>query len=530
MTESRQDRFPDRGDGGVEYAHVAPDSAVWTRELEDLSATRRDSIFGVPDFGESVLSDIFDLGGDDLAAELTHMFPGAQRLHVAIAGKKLTDALRRREISTEDLVLNYGLPGEALADDMSVDVAGDSFAEWLARHSREFAERTSEMRERLPGYVVDYADRAHEAISSGVIPISHEELERRLGLAELCILDELTASLKPNAYGKTGVLGEYCPVRHLGFVRENLKPGRERHTVFHELTHAISGRTMLSYGVANDRFRSFATQRLGLRFGGYTIARQSASGFGRQLIPLESRFVWLNEAVAEDTALTLLDGVGDDDLYPADRELVRALLRCGKEEIPASLLRQAYFEDYQPDSADPIPHWRAFKHALTRAYDATFLRDIERIKCISTEDATIAVTDLSRPGSEAYESTGQIARATILSRGLYESGLGVFSADIRRFYGLPEQFFADLLSLDTQQVARIERGDMTASPGQMLWEGANRLREQVALFERAGIRRSDVAEALSHSEVRRVLLGEGPGKYLQSITVKASTTRHELRL
>lgn len=90
-----------------------------------------------------------------------------------------------------------------------------------------------------------------------------------------------------------------------------------------------------------------------------------------------SRYTWLNEAMTEIVSAEAADK--EPITYEPERDLLDALLKRGKREIPLRLFLEAYFEDDDP-GADPSARLRASRKLfaeLSQSFYPGFLRDLD---------------------------------------------------------------------------------------------------------------------------------------------------------
>ena len=160
----------------------------------------------------------------------------------------------------------------------------------------------------------------------------------------------------------------------------------------HEWVHALAGITAIEYF-----YRELLSQEE-LDDIGYTeedlrenpelkvedsnpkaIITRGGVRFAEKDLRMPSRFRWLNEAATE----VIVDELKPDrkhKTYRDFRAMLDHILYKGNEQINFELLRNAYFEDYEPNvpAAQRIPYWKGFWSAVGNAHGPKFLSNFDR--------------------------------------------------------------------------------------------------------------------------------------------------------
>lgn len=162
--------------------------------------------------------------------------------------------------------------------------------------------------------------------------------------------------------------------------------------LFHELLHAVSGRTVIKSQVVDDieGYGEFTDtdiihQRTGTRIG-------SPRGEG---LEMKQRFHWLNEAVTEQLTWRLLGKKIPEPksvmerlmskkyegsaTYVPERKLFDLLLQKGSTPLDEKLFLAAYFEDFDPEKPNPIPAWKAMTKAVRESYGSNMLLELDKM-------------------------------------------------------------------------------------------------------------------------------------------------------
>jgi hypothetical protein len=140
------------------------------------------------------------------------------------------------------------------------------------------------------------------------------------------------------------------------------------HIVIHELLHSLSGTTILSEKKYTDdgEVNKVKNKKIGFSY----IAVDSKDEMKREKI-----FDWLNEGVTEEISMELSGmNVGG---YVAERRKLKRLYELG---IDREIIYNAYFEDYNPDDPERVPHWKKFVAELKRIFpDLSVVEALEKV-------------------------------------------------------------------------------------------------------------------------------------------------------
>jgi hypothetical protein len=219
------------------------------------------------------------------------------------------------------------------------------FEEMVRVHILSHNEKRDEFNERLPDILADFRDSAIEAIKNGYLPISVDLLESRMGETKVYLADNMEMF--------DDVCGTYRASTGVIKVVANPDEKRQKEDIYHEMVHTLSGRTLLLKNKIDNEKKNVEHQRIGLSFD----VVDTAGAFK------EKKFRWINEAVTEEIAIKLSES--EDGTYPEERKNLNVLYGNGllREDLYA-----AYFENYDPDSADKVPAWKNLTTELSKLH------------------------------------------------------------------------------------------------------------------------------------------------------------------
>ncbi len=135
------------------------------------------------------------------------------------------------------------------------------------------------------------------------------------------------------------------------------------HMILHESLHALGGRTILN----------IKRQEVD---GEKSKVQQQKSG----LVFLNNdkrthKFNWLNEAVTEEITKELTGK--ESGYYVSHRRKLKRLYELG---IDREIIYNAYFEDYNPDDPERVPHWKKFVAELKQIFpDLSVVEALEKV-------------------------------------------------------------------------------------------------------------------------------------------------------
>ncbi|MAE68818.1 hypothetical protein CL635_03365 [bacterium] len=274
------------------------------------------------------------------------------------ANEFLEEAIRDKALQQE-LSESLGISVEDLSPEQVTEglrnkqLGVECFQKMLKVHVAEFHRKAEGVESIIEKYREEFLVIARAAVKNGYLPTSEEKLLSRLEGIPSRVFDTLE--------------GAHVAEEEDGAISLNIDIPSEaiRHVVYHELVHAIAGKSIATY--QEKEITMTHEQKHGLKL------RVEAPG--EHIIT--GRFSWLDEAVTEETALHLLgereDEVGD---YQFERLFLKSMIDAG---VPEELFRNAYFEDYDTE-ADPgqrMPAW----HALAKK-----INEVGREKNIKMKD------------------------------------------------------------------------------------------------------------------------------------------------
>ncbi len=209
--------------------------------------------------------------------------------------------------------------------------------EVISWHKTLYEEKNKFWQEKeLPKLIRRFKDRVQIMIEKDKLPITMEEIVKRLEGLDISLQDHLIEQTQLELPNQT--LGYYRRSSHSIRVTQLFFDLQEKNLT-HELVHAtIAGRTFTK--TLQGKQNKITENRNGLAF--YT--------------PKKKFFRWINEAMTEQIALRLLD-TKDSISYTKEREKLEELFETGLDRRAAD---QAYCENYDPNlpAKDRLKGWR----------------------------------------------------------------------------------------------------------------------------------------------------------------------------
>ncbi|MFA5954085.1 MAG: hypothetical protein WC817_00930 [Patescibacteria group bacterium] len=237
---------------------------------------------------------------------------------------------------------------------LTVGFTNNVFEAMLRKHIELFEEKDRNFNERLPEVLSEFRQEVLAAIESGYLPITIEEVDRRLSETKGVLVDKLETHLGEANGDYNASYGEFR-------IASDLDEKDEKDATFHELVHAtISGRTViLRQQEDGDKVKY---QRLGLVF--YNRTKD---------IP-EKLFRWLNEAVTESISMHIQGKT--DGSYGLERSVLQELYSYG---VSQELVYEAYSENYTTDNptGSRVPAWKRFAGAIKKLYPQKGVRALQ---------------------------------------------------------------------------------------------------------------------------------------------------------
>ncbi|MEK9156656.1 MAG: hypothetical protein AAB448_00775 [Patescibacteria group bacterium] len=194
------------------------------------------------------------------------------------------------------------------------------------------------------------------AVDTGMIP-PNAAYDSRINDASFRVIDILVSRDVHGLAYRSGVISIKV---------EGRKPQEIRKTVFHELTHRVSGAVMQEeirdlerYDGVQVEVRSPHTRKSGLRFLSHHGSREQGS--------------WLNEGCTELLARYLSEEK-DVTTYPFEQLVVKEAIDKGN--IDPSLFMNAYFESRaeRPVEGSRLPAFRRLHEAMSKQYGKNWLK------------------------------------------------------------------------------------------------------------------------------------------------------------
>jgi len=211
------------------------------------------------------------------------------------------------------------------------DISDNLFEEMLRSYVNFWEGKQEEFHEKAPYLLATFKEKALEAIKENKLPINQEYLEERIGETRIYLGDNMSLGECVN--------GDYDLEDGVVRIAYRDNKNAQEKTVFHEMIHALSGRTVRLKGGNLDH------QRFGLGFSTYD---KQGNKNGKQ-------FRWLNEAVTEEITIELSGLDHTYASYSVERKYLHDLYSQG---VSKKLIYDAYFENYDPDSKEKVPKWK----------------------------------------------------------------------------------------------------------------------------------------------------------------------------
>lgn len=216
------------------------------------------------------------------------------------------------DITPEDIATIFVADGK---------IDDELFAQMVERHVQNFTEKSKEFDLEVEKFKSDFKKRVQDEITAGYLPIIMDKAEGRVDTTKVSLADRL----------EIDDLASYDNWH--GLISDALPEAKRRHAIFHELTHAISGRMITTQ--KQEVFNILNHQKTGLHFKFQKDIKKFPT----------SKLAWLNEAVTEKIALKLSQASGREGYYVLERHELEQLLSKG---VPEEYFINAYFEDYDP--------------------------------------------------------------------------------------------------------------------------------------------------------------------------------------
>ena len=301
------------------------------------------------------------LGKDSLALKPFESERGRLRLYTDPERLGKYDFVRNRavfflesmeqnpDVYQQIMELNEGQPMnvESLTRLLDGDlISSELFAQMLHAHSERMAKEKKDFETECVGAMEDFVHACEKLIEAGDLPLSLNELYMRLNEVDVVLEDPMGTSM--------GEMGSYS----LWSVRTfaNLPSSVRKAALFHEFTHAVSGRLVKK---AHHYDRAVET-RIGINL--------------KTKSPTDLSFTWLNEAITEHIASKLL-GNQDVIAYHEEVGVLRELIGVG---IPEKMFLAAMFETYDPDRpGKKYPAWHELVKKIQEVKGKAFLRTQE---------------------------------------------------------------------------------------------------------------------------------------------------------
>lgn len=229
----------------------------------------------------------------------------------------------------------------------------------VRRHLDLYFKKVEKFNEVVPEIFARFRDSALEAIKQKYLPITEELLESRIGVTRVALGDNLL--MEDHHLARHNVALDKIEISQKHRTVEEVEE-----SIFHELVHAISGRTIIMNNEKDDIVQDIEHQRMGLVFN---KVNSEGAYIGKQ-------FGWLNEAITEDIAAYLVKR--ETRAYKKERSKLKELYEKG---LSRDVLYKAYFENYEPTLKDKVPAWKEFTKEINTIYPDTGIQEL-----IKTED------------------------------------------------------------------------------------------------------------------------------------------------
>ncbi len=308
------------------------------------------------------------LDAPELSVELTREIKSSRDFKTADKTRK--DSNHDKYLFAYETTGDFVQKGLVISDQL--------FRSMLELHQAEIQASKGVLKSRARQAVIDFKKKLSEVARKENLQLTPEFVNQRLGEISFDVKDAIVAKLKE-------IHAEYDSDFSNISIAHNVLDKKDlfRAVIFHELLHALSGRTE----VVKTRGQ-YSPYIQNVRTGLYVASLHSKQ------IP-RPRFYWLNEAVTETLTWQLLgkqipkqpgnffeylNQMGElQASYGGERELYQLLLSRSRYPINKNLVLAAYFEDYDPNKPAAIPAWKTFIKALNESYGVNILLILDKI-------------------------------------------------------------------------------------------------------------------------------------------------------
>ncbi|MEK7561879.1 MAG: hypothetical protein AAB541_03390, partial [Patescibacteria group bacterium] len=375
-----------------------------SREMDDITELREHEIFGAREIDELDRWRT-DLGDEEMWQNVPDMREhGAKKLRENIPElkKRVSEFLVKGRRYYPALQAEVDEFNEKTGGSVSIEelpqLPDEVFESFVRFHISNFKEQVVDFEAELESYRGRFLEQAKSVIEAGLLPISHELLERRMSHVALKAHNYLDSALDE-------IWGSYNDRDKVIRIVEKAPLEVRYHTFVHEMLHALSGVTILKKTHGEDEEdalsvdlslgmeASYEPQRGGLHISGKPL--DVVRHRGRFMILTQERFGWLNEAITEALTLELVDE--KEGAYQSNRELLELIegTMFGTVKDPRFLFVRAYFENYEPQDEYRIPAWKELNRAVNKAFGLEGVSGLAYIdKVVQASGVQMAINDV----------------------------------------------------------------------------------------------------------------------------------------
>lgn len=257
-----------------------------------------------------------------------------------------------------------------------LDLPLDVYKKILYGHVSNIEGKRAEYEELIKEYRNEYIAGLQKRINSGQIPANEVRVQKKLEETKLEVVDGLCMEEGLNE-------GQYVPERRVMLISTYSDLDQLRKLYFHEMTHAVAGRTIV-------RISSPAGDGYSYSRGGVRLYRRSLAEVPDDIIQQhrDIRYDWMDEALTEmiavaidrdldlssldiETFISYVDGVYADNI-----KIVEWVRTRGKNRIGLETFFGAYFEDYSTQDSG-MKYTVGLHREIDQAYQTGYLTKLD---------------------------------------------------------------------------------------------------------------------------------------------------------
>ncbi len=270
-----------------------------------------------------------------------------------------------RDLSQDSALLDEMLDKSLVVSDVD-DIPPEMIAKILRLRLVSNERREKILNEKLGEMLGEVKKQIIEGIKQGIVKRTEEEVDKIISSFSFKTFD-------PFFIGHTAYALHNASIRVIELATD-VNVEQAPHFILHEIMHSLSGITILGEkNPIDDKVDTITNQRVGLMFFGFD--HESGKLNGRKLD-------WINEAVTEEITMNLSGK--SVNVYSVERRKLKKLYELG---VDREIIYNAYFEDYNPDDPERVPHWKKFVAELKKIFpDMSVLQALEHVSSLVEEE------------------------------------------------------------------------------------------------------------------------------------------------